>query len=62
VAPDTDSVAERSEKMWDRMLEKGLTPAQEAELAHIRNMINALQASVDHYKKAEKAILMGHKS
>jgi hypothetical protein len=62
VAPDTDSIAERSEKMWDRMLEKGLTPAQEAELAHIRNMISALQSSIDHYRKAEKAILMGNKA
>jgi len=61
VGPETDSVAQRSEDMWERMLEKGLTPVQEAELAHIRNMINALQSSIDHYRKAEKAILMGQK-
>merc|ERR1712007_61995 len=54
-----DSIAERSEVMWDRMLEKGMTPAQVAELAHIRSMIGALQTSIEGYRKAEKAILMG---
>jgi len=61
VAPDTDSIAESQTAMWDRMLEKGMTPAQTAELQHIRNMIQALNTSIDGYRKAEKAILMGQK-
>lgn len=57
----SEGLAGDSHAMWDRMLEKGFSPAQTAELAHIRNMISALQTSVEGYRKAEKAILMGSK-
>lgn len=53
-----DSVAAASEAMWDRMHEKHLSPAQEAELAHIRHMIDALSRSLESYREAEKALLM----
>mmetsp|Transcript_62803 Transcript_62803/g.141862 ORF Transcript_62803/g.141862 Transcript_62803/m.141862 type:complete len:839 (-) Transcript_62803:161-2677(-) len=53
-----DSVAEASEAMWNRMTAKGLGPAQEAELQHVRNMIEALSKSLESYKKAEQDILM----
>merc|ERR1719215_2286891 len=49
-APEADGIAEQSEAMWNRMLEKGLSPAQNAELAHIRTMINALQTSIEGYR------------
>jgi len=34
-----------------------LTPAAEAELAHIRQMITSLTTSLDAYKKAEQDLL-----
>mmetsp|Transcript_41888 Transcript_41888/g.66539 ORF Transcript_41888/g.66539 Transcript_41888/m.66539 type:complete len:824 (-) Transcript_41888:181-2652(-) len=57
----TDSVAEQAQAMWDRAHEKHLSPSQEAELAHIRHMIEALSKSLATYKQAEKDMLMGGK-
>jgi len=58
VAPDDDSILERTEKMWNRMGGKNLSAAQQAELDHIRNMIAALTKSLQSYKEAEKQLLM----
>jgi hypothetical protein len=57
----SDSVQDRAEEMWNRAHEKHLTPSQEAELAHIRHMIEALTKSLATYKQAEKDMLMGTK-
>jgi len=51
-------VAASSEAMWHRMQGKHLSPAQTAELEHIRNMITALTGSLESYKKAEKELMM----
>lgn len=59
--PESDSIAEQGEKMWDRALEQGLTPGQTAELASVRLQITQLQASIDLFRRAEKDILMGAK-
>jgi len=59
--PESDSIAEQGQAMWDRSLEQGLTPGQTAELAHVRNQITQLQASIEGFRKAEKDILMGAK-
>jgi len=60
VVPDHvgDSVQDAAEAMWDRMHEKHLSPAQEAELAHVRHMIEALTKSLESYRQAEKSLLM----
>jgi hypothetical protein len=58
-APASDSLAERSEAMWDRMLDRGLSPAQTAELAHYREMIVAMERSIAAFRQVERAILMG---
>lgn len=49
---------ERAEAMWDRAHEKNLNAVQQAELAHIRNMIESLTKSLEGYKKAEKDLMM----
>jgi len=54
-----DGVADTTEAMWNRMHEKHMSPAQEAELAHIRHMIAALSKSLESYKKAEQDMLRG---
>jgi len=58
VAPADESILARTEKMWDRMHEKNLSAAQQAELDHIRNMIAALTKSLQSYREAEKQLLM----
>jgi len=40
------------------MNEDNTSPAQQAELKHIRNMISALTDSLEGYKKAEKDLMM----
>jgi hypothetical protein len=52
------SVAQSTEAMWDRMHGKHLSPAQQAELEHVRNMISALTKSLESYKQAEKELMM----
>jgi len=58
VAPQADGLAAQQQAMWDRMQEKHLGPAQEAELAHVRNMIECLTKSLEGYRKAERDLLM----
>jgi len=58
VAPDDESILDRTEKMWNRMGGKNLSAAQQAELDHIRNMIAALTKSLQSYREAEKQLLM----
>lgn len=55
--PADDGHAASAEKMWDKMNGAHLTPAAEAELAHIRQMITSLTTSLDAYKKAEQDLL-----
>lgn len=57
--------AEIVERQWDVMTEKHLSPAQKAELQHIRNMkvslqqqITALQSSHKAFERAEMDLLM----
>jgi len=54
----TDGVAGHTEAMWNRMNGKHLSPAQGAELEHVRNMITALGKSLESYKQAEKDLMM----
>uniref|UniRef100_A0A7S4WA74 Pyridine nucleotide-disulphide oxidoreductase N-terminal domain-containing protein n=1 Tax=Alexandrium monilatum TaxID=311494 RepID=A0A7S4WA74_9DINO len=56
-----DSVADASAAMWDRMHEKNLSPAQQAELEHVRNMITALEKSLQNYRDAERQLLLSSK-
>jgi len=48
-----------AEPVKDTTPAKGLSPAQEAELAHVRNMIACLSQSLDSYKQAEQQLLQG---
>jgi hypothetical protein len=48
----------RAEAMWDRAHDKHLSPAQEAELEYVRNMIRSLEASLEKYRAAEKEIMV----
>lgn len=61
VPPAADGVADSSAAMWDRMQEKHLTPAQEAELTYVRQMIASLGKSLDVFKEAEKQLLLNGK-
>merc|ERR1711920_672012 len=54
-------VASAMEANWSRMNGSNLTAAQQAELAHVRNMIDSLTKSLEQYKKAENEILNGGK-
>jgi len=56
-----DGVADAASAMWNRMTEKDLSPAQKAELDHIRNMIEALTKSLASYREQEKQILLTKK-
>merc|ERR1712151_772826 len=58
IAPQADGLAAQQHAMWDRMQEKHLSKAQEAELKHIRNMIACLTSSLEGYKQAERDLLM----
>lgn len=53
-----DGAADRAEAMWARMGDDNMSPAQQAELKHTRNMIAALTDSLEAYKKAENDITM----
>jgi flavin-dependent dehydrogenase len=57
--PSRDGLEAAGEAMWDRMQEKHLSPAQEAELAHVRKMIVDLTKSLETYVKVEKDLMMG---
>merc|ERR1712217_131920 len=46
---------------WNRATGKGMTPAQQAELAHCQNMIAAMEKSLKTYRQAEKDLLSGNK-
>eukprot|EP00928_Gymnodinium_smaydae_P015746 TRINITY_DN15831_c0_g1_i1.p1 TRINITY_DN15831_c0_g1~~TRINITY_DN15831_c0_g1_i1.p1 ORF type:complete len:840 (+),score=243.47 TRINITY_DN15831_c0_g1_i1:165-2684(+) len=61
VCASEHGVAASTEAMWDRMHSKNLSPSQEAELAHVRHMIDALGKSIESYKQAEKTLLMSVK-
>jgi len=50
---------EAADAMWKRMSGSGLSPAQQAELDHVQNMIATLTKSIDAYKKAEKDLMLG---
>merc|ERR1712050_471976 len=65
VPPDVEhaqSIAESTEAMWDRMNEKNLSPSQQAELIHIRGMIQGLEESLKEYMAAEKNLLLSTKA
>merc|ERR1712039_364862 len=52
-------VTENVEGAWNRMSGKGMSPAQEAELKHVRNMIDGLTKSLEQYKQAERDLMSG---
>merc|ERR1712087_767246 len=52
-------VTENVEGAWNRMSGKGMSPAQEAELKHVRNMIDSLTKSLEQYKQAERDLMSG---
>lgn len=54
--------AANAEKMWNTMSGAHLTPAAEAELAHVRNMLSALEKSIAAYKAAEAQLIKEGKS
>jgi len=67
--PEASGFAEIAETAWDIMTEKHLTPAQKAELTHVRNMmaslrhqIATLSSSLEAYQCAERELLLsgGH--
>ena len=49
--------ADAAEKHWNQMSGAHLTASAEAELAHVRKMMEALQGSLAAYKKAEQEIM-----
>jgi hypothetical protein len=56
--------AERAEAEWDHMTEQHLSPAQKAELVHVRNMMSSLTQqmatlgnSLEAFKRAERELL-----
>ena len=55
--PAHDGHADAAEKHWNQMNGAHLTASAEAELAHVRKMMDALSASLDAYKKAEQEIM-----
>lgn len=55
---DTEGIADTSDAMWARMKDDNMSPAQQAELNHIRCMIQSLTQSLDGYKKAEKELML----
>lgn len=64
--PQSSGFAEMVETQWDVMTETHLSPAQKAELLHIRNMmtslkqqISSLNNSLHAYERAEKELLVG---
>jgi flavin-dependent dehydrogenase len=58
-APQGDGIAAQSQAMWDRMQEKHLSPSQNAELIHVRGMIDTLTKSLEAYRQAERDLLLG---
>jgi len=50
---------EQADAMWKRMNGTAMSPAQQAELDHVQNMIAALTKSISAYKIAEKDLMMG---
>jgi len=62
---EASGFAQIVERQWDVMTEKHLSPAQKAELQHVRNMkaslqqqITALQNSFEAFQNAEMELLM----
>jgi len=55
---DGDGLQDTAEAMWARMNDDNMSPAQAAELNHIRSMINSLTQSLEGYKKAEKDLML----
>ena len=62
---DGGGFAEIAEKQWDVMTEKHLSPAQKAELLHVRNMmqslkqqIQSLNTSLEGFQRAERELLV----
>merc|ERR1712039_999522 len=55
---DGDGIADTAEAMWARMNDDNMSPAQAAELNHIRSMITSLTQSLEGYKKAEKDLML----
>mmetsp|Transcript_43145 Transcript_43145/g.101365 ORF Transcript_43145/g.101365 Transcript_43145/m.101365 type:complete len:833 (+) Transcript_43145:86-2584(+) len=58
---EEDSYEEAASAMWNRMTEKDLSPAQKADLDHVRNMIAALTKSLESYKAQEQQLLLAGK-
>merc|ERR1712176_332245 len=55
---DGDGIADTAEAMWARMNDDNMSPAQAAELNHIRSMITSLTQSLEGYRKAEKELML----
>merc|ERR1712107_512188 len=55
---DSEGIADTTDAMWARMKDDNMSPAQQAELNHIRCMITSLTQSLEGYKKAEKELML----
>jgi len=53
-----DGLQDTADAMWARMNDDNMSPAQAAELNHIRSMITSLTQSLEGYKKAEKELML----
>merc|ERR1712217_360766 len=53
-----ESVTDAVEGSWSRMTGNYLSVAQQAELAHVKNMIECLEKSLKQYRQAEQQLLM----
>jgi len=53
-----ESVTDAVEGSWSRMTGNHLSIAQQAELAHVKNMIECLEKSLKQYRQAEQQLLM----
>merc|ERR1712183_296186 len=58
VPPKGDGIQDTADAMWARMNDDNMSPAQAAELNHIRSMITSLTQSLKGYKKAEKDLML----
>ncbi|KAJ8603164.1 hypothetical protein CTAYLR_004601 [Chrysophaeum taylorii] len=60
--PAEDGHQENADQMWTKMSGAHLTPTAEAELDHVRNMIQALTKTIQAYQRAEQQILLNGKA
>merc|ERR1712107_193442 len=57
---DSEGIADTTDAMWARMKDDNMSPAQQAELNHIRCMITSLTQSLEVQEGGEGADVAGH--